>query len=213
MLKILLASGNKKKLGELRNILEDFQLPVQVVSPAELGLSLDDLKDADGRPISLEEDGDTFAANALIKAEGLFRATGLPCLSDDSGLCVDALNGEPGVFSARYGGEGLTDEERNSLLLENLSSFDVEQRTARFKCVVCFVQPDQEPRYFQGEVEGSIAFAPSGSAGFGYDPVFIESSTGQCFAELSSAAKAELSHRGQALRSFARYLRSIVQPP
>ncbi|MCB1139187.1 MAG: non-canonical purine NTP pyrophosphatase [Leptospiraceae bacterium] len=228
---LLLASGNKKKLQELQRIFEDFALPVKVLSPADLSLNPDALQRRDGRPISVEETGATFQENARIKSLGFFQAAGIPCLSDDSGLCVDALNGEPGVYSARYGGPDLDDAGRNGLLLSNLASLrrttgsakeeggisdaiqsaleeDRMWRAAHFVCVLCLtLSEDTEPFFFEGKVDGWIADAPSGSGGFGYDPIFIESSTGQCFAELSPEEKAGLSHRGKAMRSLARYLK------
>ncbi|MCB1170755.1 MAG: RdgB/HAM1 family non-canonical purine NTP pyrophosphatase [Leptospiraceae bacterium] len=228
---LLLASGNKKKLQELQSIFADFRLPVQILSPADLSLDPDALQSPDGKRISIEETGTTFQENARIKSLGFFQATGIPCLSDDSGLCVDALGGEPGVYSARYGGSELDDAGRNALLLKNLAALDpprgragdvaevrpqvpsdLEQqrhrRAAHFVCVLCLVlSGDSEPLFFEGKVDGWIAEAPSGSGGFGYDPIFIEASTKQCFAELSPQEKAALSHRGKAMRNLARYLK------
>ncbi len=208
-MKILLASGNAKKLNELRSILDAYSLPVQVLSPTDLELNPDDLRDADEKPISIEETGTTFAENALIKAQGFHRACGIPCVSDDSGLSVEALNGEPGVYSARYGGSGLNDSQRNDLLLQKLEAMkEPGQRKAYFSCVLCLVGfPGQKPQYFEGRVDGHIARTPAGEGGFGYDPVFIEESTGQCFAEISPETKASLSHRGQALKSLALFLK------
>ena len=208
MIKILLASGNAKKLSELRAILDAYSLPVQVLSPAGLELNPDDLRDSENKPISLEETGSTFAENALIKAMGFFRACGIPCISDDSGICVDALNGEPGVYSARYGGPGLDDGQRNQLLLKNLEPYpEPEQRKAHFACVLCLVgYPGQAPLYFEGRVDGYIGLSSSGDGGFGYDPVFIENSTGEYFATMSPDRKAALSHRGKALKALAAYL-------
>lgn len=208
---LLLASGNKKKLLELRGIFDQFNLPTRVLSPEDLSLNPEDLRRPDGASISIEETGSTFAENALIKARGFYQASGIPALSDDSGLCVDALNGDPGIYSARYGGPDLNDPGRNALLLKNLEGlWDPEQRKAHFLCVLCLVQEGQDPLYFEGRVDGWIAPSPGGDQGFGYDPVFIEDSTGERFAELDPARKAELSHRGKAMRKLAAYLKESI---
>ena len=210
MLQILLASGNPKKLIELQNILERYSLPIRVLAPADLNLDPDHLKTEDGESISLEENGSSFAENAFIKASGFHRVTGLPCLSDDSGLCVDALNGDPGIYSARYGGAELSDPERNLLLLENLNQFqDPVSRKAHFACVLCLVGFEKEgPQYFEGTVQGHIATESAGQGGFGYDPVFIEESTGEYFAKMSPEQKSLLSHRGKAMHALAAFLES-----
>lgn len=203
--RLLLASGNAGKLRELQSILADFA--IQLDSPQDLGLNPASLCDPDGQPISIEETGSTFRENAQIKALGFFRASTIPSLSDDSGLCVDALKGAPGVQSARFGGEGLSDADRNELLLRKLQPYpEVEQRKAQFVCVLCLCMGPGQFFFFEGRVEGFIAGAPQGQGGFGYDPVFIEESTGKCFGTMSPVEKASLSHRGRALRRLSAFL-------
>lgn len=188
---VLIATGNAHKVRELEELLEPLGIPVK--TPKSIGLSLE-----------VEETGVTFRENAALKAKAFVKASGLPCLADDSGLVVDALNGEPGVFSARYGGEGLDDTRRVQLLLRNMAGVEASMRTARFVCSLAFLTPDSdEPRYFEGIAEGRILFEPRGTAGFGYDPVFEDPATGKSYAELSSEEKNERSHRARALKLFA----------
>lgn len=188
---VLIATGNAHKVRELEELLEPLGIPVK--TPKSIGLSLD-----------VDETGVTFRENAALKAKAFGKASGLPCLADDSGLVVDALNGEPGVFSARYGGEGLDDTRRVQLLLRNLAGVEAPLRTARFVCSLAFLTPDSdEPRFFEGIAEGRILFEPRGTAGFGYDPVFEDPATGKSYAELSSEEKNERSHRARALKLFA----------
>ena len=172
-MKFVLATQNPKKLKEMSAILGE--LGVEVVSEADLGVK-----------IEVEETGETFAENSLLKAKAVMEATKLPAIADDSGLCVDALNGGPGVYSARFGGEGLDDTGRYRLLLQMLHG-----------------QAD-------GEVEGTIAFAPMGENGFGYDPVFFVPDKRKTFAQLSAEEKAEISHRGKALRAFKETLKNYL---
>jgi XTP/dITP diphosphohydrolase len=182
---LLVATNNAGKLREFRQLLPG----VQLVVPAELGLNL-----------KIEETGTTFAANAQIKAEACAAATGLVAMADDSGLEVDALNGAPGVHSARYGGSALDDRGRWQLLLQVLSSFpDPAQRRARFRCVIVVAAPDGRTIHAEGACEGTIALTPAGDRGFGYDPVFYLPEQGQTMAEVDSALKNQLSHRARAL--------------
>lgn len=189
--KFVAATNNKNKLKEFARILEP--LNIEVLTASQCG----------GEGIDPVEDGETFEANAIIKAKAFAQALGMPTLADDSGLCVDALNGAPGVYSARYSGEG--DAANNALLLKNLEGVPMENRTARFVCAICCAYPDG--RYFtvRGECEGKIGFEPKGSDGFGYDPIFFIE-TGESFAEISGERKDSMSHRGKALRLLAERL-------
>ena len=186
--KFVLATHNPGKLREMGEILRD--LGVEVVSPAALGI-----------PVDVEETGTTFLENALLKAKAICRAANLPAIADDSGLCVDALNGAPGVYSARYGGEGLDDRGRCMLLLNSMRG--ATTRAAHFSCAVACVFPNGDTLTAEGRCDGSIAYAPLGDGGFGYDPVFLLPGTGKTFGQLSQEEKSAVSHRGKALKEFA----------
>jgi XTP/dITP diphosphohydrolase len=205
MQQLLFATGNAGKLRELRELLAE-TLPAEV-TPTVLGLA-----DLPRRPPEVVEDGETFAANAVIKARAAVLATGLPAIADDSGLEVDAMGGRPGVRSARYGGPGLSDADRNQRLLDELSSVAAERRTARFRCAVAFVHPDRAEHAVirEGRCEGRILEAPRGSGGFGYDPLFFVAELGQTFAEAAPADKNRLSHRGEAMRQMAAFMRHLL---
>lgn len=192
-MRFILASNNKKKLLELGEILSN--TGAKVISQSEAGLDLE-----------VEETGTTFEDNALLKAEAACKALGEPAIADDSGLVVEALNGEPGVYSARYGGDSCTsDEERTSLLLSNMT--DKNDRRAKFvSCIAC-VFPNGEIITARGECHGVITHEPRGEGGFGYDPVFEFPETGKTMAELSHEEKNAVSHRGQALKNFEMKLR------
>ena len=187
MTKLVLASKNQKKLVELDAILS--QLGVQVCSEADAGVD-----------VEVEETGTTFEENSLLKARAVMEASGLPAVADDSGLCVDALNGAPGVYSARYGGEGLDDAGRYRLLLENMRG--QMPRTARFVSVITCCFPNGDVISARGECSGTIAYAPQGEGGFGYDPVFFVPRLKKTFAQLSPEEKNAISHRGKALEQF-----------
>lgn len=192
--KIVMASGNVGKLHEIVRILGD--LDITFVPQSDFGVS-----DAD-------ETGDTFAANALIKARHASSVTGLPAIADDSGLMVDALDSRPGVFSARYAGVGASDESNINKLLHELEGVADEDRAATFHCTACFVMPDDsEPIFATGEWRGSILRERRGEGGFGYDPVFLDVATGSSAAELGRAEKNARSHRGRALQELSRLLR------
>lgn len=182
---LVLASRNKAKLKELRRILEGMNWEV---------ISAEDAK-VQGEA---EENGATFEENAFLKAEYVCKASGLPAVADDSGLCVDALDGRPGVYSARYA-EG-SDDDRIDKLFSELKEVPDEKRTARFVSAVCCVFPEGEKILVRGECEGKIAFERHGNGGFGYDPVFI--SEKGSFGELSAEEKDSISHRGRALEKF-----------
>ncbi len=192
-MRYILASNNKKKLIELRGILS--ATGAEVVSQSEAGLDLE-----------VEESGTSFEENALLKAQAACDALGEPAIADDSGLVVEALNGEPGVYSARYGGEECkNDSERVDLLLRNMKN--ISDRRAKFvSCIAC-VFPNGDIITARGECTGVITFAPRGEGGFGYDPVLELSNTGRTMAELSQDEKNAVSHRGAALKIFEQKLR------
>ncbi len=187
-MKFVLASHNPGKLAEMQSILSGYG--VEVVSPAEVGVSLE-----------VEETGGTFGENAMLKAKAYCEASGLPAIADDSGLCVDALNGGPGVYSARYGGEDLDDRGRCMLLLSNLRGQTT--RAAHFSCAIACAFPDGRTLTAEGRCDGAIAFAPLGDGGFGYDPLFLLTEKGKTFGQLSPEEKSAVSHRGKALAAFA----------
>lgn len=195
-MKLVLATQNPKKLKEMNEILS--HLGVEVVSEAELGVR-----------IEVEETGETFTDNARLKATAVMQATGLPAVADDSGLCVDALNGAPGVYSARYGGEGLDDQGRYTLLLQNLRGQTT--RAAHFTCAIACAFPNGDTITAEGQAPGTIAFAPMGDNGFGYDPVFFVPEKAKTFAQLTQEEKAEISHRGKALREFTGKLETYLK--
>lgn len=191
-IEVVLASRNQGKLKELNRLLAEELGDVIVLK------SLDDIGFAD----DIEENGTTFAENALIKARAV-AALGYVALADDSGLCVEALGGAPGVYSARYAGEHGNDAQNNALLLQNLK--DKQDRTAAFVSVFACAFPDgREPIVAEGRVPGEILTAPRGEGGFGYDPLFYYAPFGKTFAELSHEEKNRISHRGAAVRAFAK---------
>ena len=185
-MKLVLASKNQKKLVEMRDILS--QLGIEVCSEAEAGVD-----------VEVEETGTTFEENSLLKARAVMEASGLPAIADDSGLCVDALGGAPGVYSARYGGPGLDDVGRYRLLLENMKG---QPRGAKFVSVITCCFPNGDVISARGECPGTIAFAPMGEGGFGYDPVFFVPTLKKTFAQLTAEEKNAISHRGKALEAF-----------
>jgi len=186
--RLVVATLNRAKGRELLELLGD--VPWQVSLLADVpGATLPD------------ETGATYAENALLKARAAVRATGATALADDSGIEVDALDGEPGLYSARWGGEGLDDAGRNALLLTRLRDVPAARRTARYRCVIAVVDPDHSERVVQGTCEGVIAEAPRGTRGFGYDPIFIYPPLAATFGEVSAEAKHRVSHRGLAARA------------
>ncbi len=188
----LIATHNLKKRNELQRILSP--LGVRVLTADEAGMDLTDV----------EETGTTFRENALLKARSGCQESGMPCIADDSGLCVDALDGAPGVYSARFAGEHGNDAKNNAKLLELLKDTPKEQRTAQFvSCVAC-VFPDGRELTVQGACQGVIGYAPKGAGGFGYDPLFYVGD--RSFAEFSAEEKDAVSHRGNALRTLAKEL-------
>ena len=190
-MKVVLASKNQHKLVEMRDILS--AQGVEVVLESDVGVDVD-----------VEETGTTFEENSLLKARAVMEASGLPAIADDSGLSVDALNGAPGVYSARYGGEGLDDVGRYRLLLENMKG--QLDRKCRFVSVITLCMPGGDVITARGECPGTLAYAPQGENGFGYDPIFFVPEKKKTFAQLSPEEKNAISHRGNALKLFQRKL-------
>lgn len=189
-MRVVLASKNKHKLVEISKITEKFG--IDLVLQSELGVDID-----------VEETGTTFEENSLLKAEAVMKATGLPALADDSGIAVDALNGEPGIYSARYGfDESLDDWGRLLLLLKNTEHVPDGQRQAQFVCVISFVTPEGQMIQARGEIHGELTREPAGENGFGYDPIFYYPPLGKTTAELSPEEKNQVSHRANALKLF-----------
>ena len=195
-MKYVLATHNPGKLKEMGAILARFG--VEVVSPKDLGLTVD-----------VEETGTTFAENAMLKAKAICAAAKLPAIADDSGLCVDALNGGPGVYSARYGGEGLDDKGRYMLLLSGPRGRST--RTAHLTCAIARALPNGDTLTAEGRCDGTIAYAPMGEGGFGYDPVFFVPELKKTFGQLTAEEKSAISHRGRALESFIGKLETYLK--
>ncbi len=195
-MKIIFATGNLDKLREIREIYG--ALGHEVVSMKEAGVSVD-----------IVEDGKTFAENALIKARAVAKASGEAAMSDDSGLVVDALGGEPGIYSARYMGENTSYRIKNANIIERLAGVPDEKRTARFVCASALVLPDGREFVREGAFEGRIGYEERGSNGFGYDPIFYVPEKGCYSAELSPEEKNAISHRGKALRAMREVLEAL----
>ena len=189
-MKVVLASKNPHKLVEISRITEKFGF--ELILQSELGVDID-----------VEETGTTFEENSFIKAQAVMEATGLPALADDSGIAVDALNGEPGIYSARYGfDESLDDHGRMMLLLKNTENVPDGQRQAKFVCVITMVTPEGEVIQARGEIHGELLREPHGENGFGYDPIFYYPPYGMTTAEMSAEDKNKVSHRANALKVF-----------
>lgn len=195
---LLLATHNRGKVKEYRQILAG--LPLELITPANLGLNLE-----------VKETGQTYTENAVLKAQTYARAGGLIALADDSGLEVDALGGAPGLRSARYdGGEG-SDRARYELLLEALDGVPPKRRSARFRCIIAIATPDDDVYTCEGVCPGTIALAPRGEGGFGYDPVFLLPERGRTMAELPPEEKNRISHRARAGQQAREILRQLYQ--
>lgn len=194
-MQFILASHNPGKVAEMKSVLSP--LGIHVLSEEEAGFTL-----------NVEETGSTFEENSYIKANAVCRKSGLPAIADDSGLCVDALGGAPGVYSARYGGECLDDAGRTELLLKNMSG--ETNRACRFVCVITCCFPDGTVISARGECEGQLTEAPVGADGFGYDPVFYLPSKEKTFAQLNAEEKNAVSHRGAALRLFYKRVKTYL---
>ena len=191
--KIVFATTNEGKVKEIKEILKDF--PIEVVSMKEMGITAD-----------IEENGATFEENSLIKARALVKLTGLPALADDSGLEVDYLNGEPGIYSARYLGRDTDYDYKNNYIIDKLSEAKGEERSARFVCVISLVLPDGREFVERGVVEGLIGYEQKGENGFGYDPIFYLPEYGKTSAELPPEEKNRISHRGKALTAMKKLI-------
>ena len=187
-MRVVLASKNPHKLAEISQITKRFHM--ELVLESDLGIDID-----------VEETGTTFEENSFLKANAVMKATGLPALADDSGIAVDALNGEPGIYSARYGfDDSLDDAGRVRLLLKNMEQVPDGQRQAQFVCVITLVTPDGKTIQARGEVHGEVLRENRGEGGFGYDPIFYYPPFGKTLAQVSPEEKNQVSHRGQALR-------------
>ncbi len=199
MKNLLIATKNQGKVAEFADMMND--LEVNWLSLADKGIDFD-----------VVEDGDTFTANAILKVKAYAAAAGIMTLADDSGLEVDALNGEPGLYTARYGGPGLSHEERYQFLLKNLVDVPEEKRTAQFRCVIVVADGNGEIlTTAEGICPGRIAFTPRGANGFGYDPVFVpDGKGGRTMAELLPEEKHPISHRGRAIEALAPFLRELL---
>jgi len=193
-MKLLIATHNRGKLREYQEILS--QLPLELVTLDDVGISDD-----------IEETGTTFEENARLKATAYAQISGLLTLGDDSGLEVDALGGEPGVYSKRYAGPGKSDAERNAYLLTKLANVPADRRSARFRCVIVVAEPGGSDEVAEGTCEGTIAFEPRGTNGFGYDPIFELAAMDKRMAELAPEVKNRISHRGLAARELLEILR------
>jgi XTP/dITP diphosphohydrolase len=195
---LLLATNNPHKVAELQRLLEE--QPYRIVTPAELGLALEVI-----------EDGATYAENAAKKAHAFAQAASMLSLADDSGIEVDALDGRPGIYSARYGGQGASDKNRVELLLLELHDMPRERRGCRYVALIALAWPDGRLESFEGVCEGMVAWKPEGANGFGYDPIFYSPAHGMTVAQMPPELKDRISHRGQATRLAARLLRNL--PP
>lgn len=191
-MELILASNNKNKLKELKEKLSKFN--IEVISQKEAGFD-----------IEVDETGTTFEENAILKAEAIYNEIRKPVLADDSGLEIDALGGQPGIYSHRFAGENATDEDRINKVLTLMKDVEEEKRTARFKCVGCYIDENGEKHIFEGCAEGKISNEPYGQNGFGYDPIFI-CELGKSFAEISREEKNKISHRGRMTDKFVKYL-------
>ena len=197
MKEILVATNNKGKVRDFEELFKPHGITV---------LSLKDLAE----PIEIEETGTTFEENAILKAEETAKILGKWVISDDSGLEIDALNGEPGVYSARYAGEPKNDEANIDKALKGLTDVPEGSRQARFRCVLAIAGPNMETKTFSGSCEGSILFERHGEHGFGYDPIFFVPSVNKAMAQLTPAEKAVISHRGEAMRKFEQELPNLI---
>ena len=192
-MEIILASNNNNKLREMKEKLNNYD--IDVISQKEAGFN-----------IEVEETGTTFEENAILKAKAIFKKTKKPVIADDSGLEIDALNGEPGVYSKRYAGENSTELDRINKVLNLLKDVPEEKRTARFRCVICYIDQNEKQHIFEGIAEGKIGYSPIGNNGFGYDPIFICEKE-NTFAEISSNDKNKISHRGKAIEKFINFIK------
>lgn len=197
-MKFIIATNNPKKLKELERILKP--LGVEAISAKAAGVKLDEV----------EETGETFAENAFLKANAAYKLTGMPSIADDSGLSVDALNGAPGVYSARYAGENATDKDRINKLLDEMQNIPKDKRAAHFTSSICCILPNGEKIAVEGICNGTIGYEPVGDGNFGYDPVFIYNND-KTFAQMTSEDKDQVSHRGNSLRMLQTELKKYLE--
>lgn len=197
MTKIIFASKNKGKIKEANEILKDF--PYEVISMSEAGVDID-----------VVEDGETFEENAMKKAAEIMRITGSVAMADDSGICVEALGGKPGVYSARFAGEDSTDQQRNEKLLEMMKEVPTGQRDAKFVCVIAVAFPNGKHFTVRGECSGEIAAEPKGENGFGYDPIFYVPEFKMTTAQMNPEQKHQISHRGRAMQKMKQELKKYL---
>lgn len=193
-MEIVLATNNKNKVKEISEKLKQFN--IKVISQEEAGCD-----------IEVEETSNTFKGNAELKAEAIYKILGKPVIAEDSGLEIDALNGEPGVYSKRYAGPNATDEDRINKVLDLMQDIEDEKRTARFKCVICYIDGNSEKHFFEGICEGKIIKEPIGENGFGYDPIFQYDT--RTNAQMSSEEKNKISHRGRAIDKLVKYIEEV----
>lgn len=193
-MEIILATNNKNKVKEISEKLKQFN--IKVISQEEAGCD-----------IEVEETSNTFKGNAELKAEAIYKILGKPVIAEDSGLEIDALNGEPGVYSKRYAGPNATDEDRINKVLDLMQDIEDEKRTARFKCVICYIDGNSEKHFFEGICEGKIIKEPIGENGFGYDPIFQYDT--RTTAQMSSEEKNKISHRGRAIDKLVKYIEEV----
>lgn len=189
---IILASNNKNKLKEISEKVKEFNF--NVISQSQAGYD-----------IEVEETGKTFEENAILKAEAIYKISNMPVIAEDSGLEIDSLNGEPGVYTGRYAGPNATSQDKIEKVLKLMKDVEENKRTARFKCVICYIDKKGEKHIFEGSCEGKITYEPCGTAGFDYDPIFLYDT--RTFAQMSSEEKNKISHRGQAVNKLVEYLK------
>ncbi|NLV89199.1 MAG: XTP/dITP diphosphatase [Tissierellia bacterium] len=197
--KLVVSTGNEHKIDEIRKILQG--LPIEVLSKKDVGLG----------SLDIVEDGSTLEENSIKKAKGLADKLDYMVLADDSGLFVDALNGQPGVYSSRYGGEEGNDKKNIEKLLKELKDIPLEKRKAKFMTVMALITEDKEIQVVKGECRGTIGFEPKGSNGFGYDPLFVPDGYTQTFAELGENIKNKISHRAKALENLREKILQLLE--
>lgn len=197
-MEILIATNNKHKVNEIKEILKNGNIILHTLSDLNIN-------------IEVEEDKDTLEGNAFKKAEEMHKASGLPTIADDTGLFVEALNGEPGVYSSRYAGENATYDDNCNKLLLNMKNFPERKRNAFFKTVVCFYESENKYNLFEGICNGKITTDKSGEKGFGYDPLFIPDGFDKTYAEMSEEEKNSISHRGIAFRKTGEFIKTYFK--
>lgn len=188
---IILASNNKNKLKEITEKVKEAEF--KIISQSEAGYD-----------IEVEETGKTFEENAILKAEAIYKISNIPVIAEDSGLEIDCLNGEPGVYTKRYAGENATSQDKIEKVLKLMENVEESKRTARFRCVICYIDEKGEKHIFDGSCEGKITYEPYGTDGFAYDPIFLYDT--RTFAQMTSEEKNKISHRGKAVNKLVEYL-------